>query len=204
MIKKILAFAAATLFSLNASAGYVQYDFNAGGLSGFMVQHDTDGSIAFFSFQLNDAQGGYGQQFFPFNNEGAVQLTGATTSSLDGPTSFSITDTFGHDHITYLTVRFGTGANGLFTYTASYTANLHANMPPAIHTGVVRGLASRSEVDELIANELDQWGGYWPGLAHIVPTFVAPSDVPEPASIALLLLGAVGIAGVTRGRKPAR
>lgn len=204
MIKKILALAATAVFSLNASAGYVQYNFNAGGLSGFIVQHDTDGSIALFDFQLADSQAGYGQQFAPFAGEGSVLLTGAWTSSLNGPTSFSIHDTFGHDHVTDLRVTFGVGPNGLFTYTASYTADLYANMPPAMYTGSVSGLASGGTVDEMLASYLDQEGGYAFGVPRIVPTLIAPNDVPEPAGIALLALGAAGMAGIARRRKPAR
>ena len=48
---------------------------------------------------------------------------------------------------------------------------------------------------------VDSIGGYAPGLSKIVPHYVDPSEVPEPTSIALLTLGAAGLAGAARRRK---
>jgi hypothetical protein len=203
MIKKSLIFAISVLFSLNASAGYVQYNLSYGaansGLDGFIVQNDTDGSIAFFSFWLNDAVGQFGAQAYPFTNDGATLLTGASTYfTHDGPTNFSITDTFGSDHTTYFNVSFSRATGGSFSYTARYRANLYANVPPQFKSGSVTGFATRGPVEPLLVPELDMNGGYYPGVPRIVPNFIGVSPVPEPMSPALLLIGAIGVLAVRR------
>lgn len=206
MIKQLCALAAGAVFSLNAAAGYVQYDLDFGaagnGLSGFVVQHDTDHSIAFFSFDLRDSVGNYGQQFFPFNNDGAVLLTGVSTHFLNGgPTNFRIADDFGSDHLTRLSVDFFQTSGGGFGYTASYTANLYANQPPSYHAGTVSGTAQIGKVGEILAATLDASGGYFEGVPDdLIPEYVAPAAVPEPAGFGLLAIGAAGLFGALRRR----
>lgn len=213
MIRKLAALAAA-LFSANASAGYVQYDFHFGpddsGLSGYFIQHDTDQSIAYFDFMLVDPVDdyGYGQHFQPFAGEGETLLTGATTHFLgDGPTNFTITDDFGADHLTNFSVRFARDAQGRFSYTAHYDADLFVQEPPMFYSGTLTGSVTRSIVDPGLADYLDSMDGYDYAVPRIVPRYIGPNetpgDVPEPASIALMALGVAGLAGAAR-RRPAR
>lgn len=209
MIKQIVALAATALFSMNASAGYVRYDLDYGssdtGLEGFIVQHDTDQSIALFSFQLNDPSKGngyFGQYFFPLDTEGCVCLVSASTRFRNsGPTNFSIEDGFGADHSTNLSVTFARATGGSFKYTAKYTADLYENQPPEYFTGTLSGFATRGTVDPLLASYLDSVGGYEVGVPRIIPTYIGPGQVPEPTSIALFALGAASLVSAARRRK---
>jgi hypothetical protein len=207
MLKKLAAFVFCAGFSMSAFAGYVRYNFSYGnsysGLNGFFVQHDTDQSIAYFEFQLNDPARGFGAEFRPMTGEGDVLLSGASTYfRTDGPTNFDIVDTFGADHETLLSVTFSRLAGGDFAYTAKYSADLWANFPPEVHSGTLRGIATRGTVAPELADYLDSMGGYEFGVPRIVPTFIEPQQVPEPGSIALIGLGTIGIAGLARRRTP--
>lgn len=209
MIKKLVALVATALLSLNASAGYVQYDFHYGspdrGLEGFIIQHDTDHSIALFSFQLNDPSfdfDRFGTYFYPQDSEGYVLLDGASTYFRNGgPTNFHITDSFGADHLTTLDVKFSRNAEGTFSYTAHYFADLYENQPPETFSGTLFGLATLGTVDPWVASYLDEHDGYEYGVPRIVPRFIGPNEIPEPTSIALLAVGAAGLASSWRRRK---
>jgi len=118
MIKKVIALAASTLLSLNASAGYVQYDFsgplgNTGGnpyfQTGYFIQHDSDQSIAYFNFLLpiEGVARPFNMQISPQMSEGGTVLIGETTPFRDnGPTNFSIYSNFGGDQTTSFEIVF--------------------------------------------------------------------------------------------------
>jgi hypothetical protein len=108
IIKSIIALAAGAPFSLNTSAGYVKYDL-PGPLSGSIVQHDTDKSIAYFHLDLTiDGVGcPFRMNLRPQQSEGTTRITYATTSFRDqGPTNFGIYSDLGADQYTNLGVTF--------------------------------------------------------------------------------------------------
>jgi len=208
MIKKLIALAATALFSLNAAAGYVRYDLDygsSGGLRGFIVQHDTDHSIAHFDFWLYDEASDWGHWFWPLTGEGSVLLDSASTHFRNGgPTNFTIYDDFGSDHNTSLSVTFARTTNGNFTYTAHYSVSLWVHPPWDHMSGRATGLATKGTMDPDLAEYLDSWEGYHYGVPRIVPHYIKPHAVSEPTSIALLAVGAAGLAGASRRRKPAQ
>lgn len=208
MLKKIAAFIAACIISFNAAASYTKYDFSydatGSGLSGFIVQRDDDKSIAYFDFWLGDAAGEFGWRFYPWNNDGSTLLTGATTSFIGaGPTNFTIDDNYGSDHFTQLSVNFFQGADGQFSYTANYFADLWVNMPPVVKSGTVSGTAVQGIVSPELAEHIDTDAGGAFSVPHIVPEYVAPAVVPEPASLALFGVGAFACCAMRRARRRA-
>jgi hypothetical protein len=211
MIKKLLALTAGAVFSMNASAGYVQYDLS-GPVSGFFVQHDDDQSIAYYNFSMSFGNGpGWeiGGYFSPKFGEGVDVNTDATTYFRNnGPTNFTVYDDYGAPFPGYqwstVHLDFARSTKGDFTYTATYSGKF-----PYIGTngwefwnysGQVMGKATKAAPGYNF-EYLDSYGGYEPGVRQIIPTYIGPNQVPEPASLALLAIGALGAAGAARRRK---
>jgi len=210
MIKKILALAATALFSMNASAGYIQYEFS-GPVSGYFIQHDDDATIAYFNFNVliantpSPSPNGFRMNFQPQRSEGATQITSARTQfQNDGPTSFTIYSDFGGDQRTYLDMGFRRNAQGGFEYAAAYSAAIlfstQNGMAYLPFSGTDTGTLSVGTVNPLFAQWLDERGGYAEAVTPVIPT-VFSTQVPEPTSIALLAIGAFGAAGVARRRR---
>lgn len=210
MLKKVLALAATALFSINASAGYVQYNFS-GPVTGYFIQHDTDPSIAYFNFNVSIAgtpkPNGFSLNYQPQNSDGVTQLTNASTLfQNDGPTLFRIFSDFGGDQRSFINMGFKRTAQGGFEYSAEYSASIlfgvqggTAYLP---FSGTDIGAVSIGTVNPDMARYLDERGGYAELVTPINPLVIG-AQVPEPASLALFAIGAIGAAGVARRRKAA-
>lgn len=202
MLKKLLTLAATTLFSLNASAAYIQYDLAGPGVSGYIVQHDHDHSIAFYQIFIDTDTAA--ARFAAYHDEDNI-TSASTYFANGGPTNFAAFDNRSRMYIFNIALDFrptGDSGSGIFDFTARYAQRVHPEYAADPWAGPLRplsrqfsGKASVGEIDPYLASFLDGQGGYADGLRRIVPELVA---VPEPASLLLVGAGLLGLAGARR------
>ena len=199
MLKKILVLAASAFISLNASAGYVQYDFTGGSVAGFFIQHESDKSIAYY--QVSNSAG----VFFNFGPSGHFSNLSQASSNFwgsTGPTNFTVYSDLTDLYREQFSIDFSaTATPGQFQYAADYSAYQNvpiSNLPPfPPKFGSFSGFVTQSAPSDFMINFLDSYDGYPDGINRLVPT----QNVPEPGSLALLALGA---AAALRSRKSKR
>ena len=201
MLKKILLLAAGAVFSLNASAGYIAYNLG-GGVSGTIIQNDVTDQIVSYNLTLSlaDAAAPYPTRlgFSGRQGEGSDRL-GATGTYFagDGPTNFTLSSDFGGDQFTSFNLDFASADNGGFSYTGKFASSVYAYLGFKNFSGNLSGSATLGTVSPGVAQYLDENGG-----ANGSPvTYIGPTQVPEPGSLALLGLGVLGMASLRRKQR---
>ena len=203
MMKKLLALAAGAVFSMNASAAYIQYNLS-GPVSGIVIQNDTDRSIGFYDLWVKAPY--VNAHFTPSGQFDS--LTGAKyRSDAMGPTAFGAYDSATEVYFSRIWLDFWTtDTAGMFSYSAIYSQVRDGGYPTdpwvtPLHplttwlNGSVVASAGSPRFDYL--DFYRQYGVYADGLPIIVPA----REVPEPLSLGLFAIGAAGLAGAASRRK---
>ncbi|SHG96620.1 PEP-CTERM sorting domain-containing protein [Massilia sp. CF038] len=209
---KLALFLACITLSFNACAGWVQFTFqnavldNGSVLEGYFIQDLEDRSIAFYEFRF---LGGGNPGMINMSPSGIFNNITSASNSLPGtgPTSFNAFDLLEESYYHEMGFYFsGAGVGGIYDLNG-YRLQSPLISDPEIVPGyfTISGQVIRSAVPSdmlLYLQAAEDNGELIGGLTRIIPS--GQIAVPEPTSLALLLLGAAALFGSTRQARRTR
>ena len=198
MFKKLIGFAFAALMGTSASAAIIKYEMKdvigSGGttLNGVFYQSTEDNAILYFGLVLRGPTVNMEFDPWPRPMENAHNYFGG-----DGPTSFRVTSTHSGDYFQQLDLVFlpGTHQDVVVRGTASQTPRdtFYQYASFTIQYGTVKGTVV-TDPGTL------QWISEYPKQMTPVVSQAFPVEVPEPASLPLLMLAAAAAVVASRRR----
>jgi hypothetical protein len=199
MHKNLLAFVIGATLSMSASATitFTKYEFSGPDITGWFVQRDDNQAIANYRIQVH---GQYvSATFYPFPHESNIVAANNNHAGGNGPTGFTLFDVLNEVYTEALRVSFESGTLGYAAYYEQWVNPGYTGPNYDTHHAVVSSFAAvtKGTVDPMMALEMNSYGGYIDGIDRIVTTH----RVPEPATLGLFAIGALGAAGVARRRK---
>lgn len=206
MFKKMGVFFAGALLSLSASAGYVQYALyglhSASGIpidtTSTLIIREEDKSVAYFSIYTNN------DWFHPQDREGGYHRNALieTTTSFTGmgPTNMYMQDISPEEHTKQMWLLFSEGATANtydFTLRVQRRPGPEAPYPSIGPWADVTffGTARQVDVDPSLVESIDFYN-----IRRDIP-YYDPTQVPEPASLALLGIGVLSAMRTRRRQK---